>query len=66
MLKGAGPERPSEIGHKRDDSQTYQAVDLGAVKFIVGTGKDPNVISQAHNFYTGNDYRDGARNAWDY
>ena len=40
---GAGTS--SEIGHKRDDSQTHQTLDLGSAKFAVGTKIKPNVIA---------------------
>ena len=44
-IDGSRSGTPSEIGQKRDDSQTHQTVDPGAVKFGVGTKIKPNVIA---------------------
>ena len=43
-ISGAGT--PSAIGYKPHDSRTYEAVDLGNAKYVVGTAVDPNVIAQ--------------------
>ena len=44
-------ETSSEIGHKRDDSQTHQTVDLGAAKLVMLVGMEgmgSNVIAGTH------------------
>ena len=41
-----GPGTPRAIGSKPDDPRTYETVDLGTAKSVVGTGIDPNVIAE--------------------
>ena len=63
-IDSSGAGAPSSIGQKPDDSRTYETVDLGTAKSVLGTGIDPNFYRRNIYVDTGNNYRDGARNAW--
>ena len=65
-IDGFGVRTSSEIGCKRDDSQTHQTVDLGAAKFVVGTEIEPNVIADMFAMTQEITNRDGAGNVWDH
>ena len=45
MINMTGAGISSETAYERDYSQTHQAVDLRAAKYVVGTKIEPNVFA---------------------